>query len=160
MNYKIVLSALGRILLLIGAAMIAPLVLSYKEIEMDTAAFTISAVLTLVCGAGLSHFFKNPRGSMGIKEGLLLVTLTWFVASFFGALPFALSGYYPEFGDALLEASSGFTATGITVLPSVEILPASILLWRSIDRVVGRDGDCCFICRHPFRHRCQRNAIV
>ena len=35
MNYKIVLSALGRILLLIGAAMIAPLVLSYREIEME-----------------------------------------------------------------------------------------------------------------------------
>ena len=140
MNYKIVLSALGRILLLIGAAMMAPLVLSYQEIEMDTAAFTISAVLTLVCGAGLSHFFKNPRGSMGIKEGLLLVTLTWFVASFFGALPFALSGYYPEFGDALLEASSGFTATGITVLPSVEILPASILLWRSMTQWLGGMG--------------------
>ena len=53
MNYKIVLAALGRILLLIGGTMLVPLIISYKEIEMDTAAFTISAIITLISGATL-----------------------------------------------------------------------------------------------------------
>ncbi|MFP5528462.1 TrkH family potassium uptake protein [Peptococcus simiae] len=140
MNYKIVLAALGRILLLIGGTMLVPLIISYKEIEMDTAAFTISAMITLISGATLYLAFRQARGNLGIKEGLWLVTITWFAASFFGALPFALSGYYPELGDALLEAASGFTATGINVLPSVEVLPESMLLWRSMTQWLGGMG--------------------
>ena len=48
--------------------------------------------------------------------------LSWLVLSFFGCLPFVLSGEIPHFIDALFEIVSGFTTTGSSILPEVEKL--------------------------------------
>ena len=47
--------------------------------------------------------------------------------------------------DALFETVSGFTTTGATILPSVEELPRSILMWRSFTHWVGGMGVLVFI---------------
>ena len=42
--------------------------------------------------------------------------------------------------DAFFESISGFTTTGETVLPSIEVLPQSILFWRSMTQWFGGLG--------------------
>lgn len=77
---------------------------------------------------------------LGLKDGFLLVTMTWLFLSFFGAIPFYLSGYFPHFIDAFFESVSGFTTTGASILNNIEILPKGILFWRSFTHWIGGMG--------------------
>ena len=67
------------------------------------------------------------------------------VLSFFGCLPFVLSGEIPHFIDALFEIVSGFTTTGSSILPEVEKLSKASLIWRSFSHWIGGMGVLVFI---------------
>ncbi len=45
-----------------------------------------------------------------------------------------------SFNDAFFESSSGFTTTGSSIINDVEILPFSILFWRSLTHWIGGLG--------------------
>ena len=47
--------------------------------------------------------------------------------------------------DALFETVSGFTTTGASILSDVEVLPKSILFWRSFTHWIGGMGVLVFI---------------
>jgi trk system potassium uptake protein TrkH len=72
--------------------------------------------------------------------GFLLVFSTWVIACLLGALPYFLSGYIPNFTDAVFESVSGFTTTGATVLKDIEILPKPLLFWRALTQWLGGMG--------------------
>ncbi len=74
------------------------------------------------------------------REGILLVTVAWLVATFFGALPFYFSRHFSSFTDAFFESISGLTTTGATVLTNVEALPPSLLFWRCFTHWLGGMG--------------------
>jgi trk system potassium uptake protein TrkH len=57
-----------------------------------------------------------------------------------GALPYIISGTIPSFINAFFESSSGFTTTGSSILTDVEIMPYSILFWRSFTHWIGGIG--------------------
>ena len=61
------------------------------------------------------------------------------LATFLGMLPYCLGGYLSYF-DGLFESVSGFTGTGATVITDLEILPQSLLLWRSMTHWLGGLG--------------------
>lgn len=79
------------------------------------------------------------------REGFLTVALSWIVLSLFGALPFIISGEIPNFVDALFETVSGFTTTGASILPNVELLSQTSLFWRSFTHWIGGMGVLVFI---------------
>lgn len=74
------------------------------------------------------------------REGFMAVSISWLVFTVLGALPFIFSGTIPNFTDAFFESSSGFTTTGATILKNIEILPHSILFWRSFTHWIGGLG--------------------
>ena len=55
-------------------------------------------------------------------------------------MPYLLSNTIPAFIDAFFESTSGFTTTGSSVINDVEILPYSILFWRSLTHWFGGIG--------------------
>jgi trk system potassium uptake protein TrkH len=46
----------------------------------------------------------------------------------------------PRYADAVFESVSGFTTTGATILPDLEILPRSFHLWRGMTHWLGGMG--------------------
>ena len=103
----------------------------------------ISYVIPIIILCILSYFLsdKTPENqSFFSKEGLVIVSLSWLLISFFGALPFIISGSIPNMVDAFFESVSGFTTTGASILSEVESLSKSILFWRSLTHVVGGMG--------------------
>ena len=79
---------------------------------------------------------------LGIREGFLVVALTWLAAATLGALPYILSGD-PQLDrpvDAFFEGMSGFSTTGGSVVARVEELPNSLLLWRQFTQWLGGIG--------------------
>jgi len=83
---------------------------------------------------------KQQNKELRSKDGYLVVTLGWLLMSFFGSLPYVLSGAIPTYPDAFFESISGFTTTGATILTDIEALPKDILFWRSLTQWIGGMG--------------------
>lgn len=145
MNYKMILYTLGWVLKIEAVSMLLPLVCAvcYSEKRMISV-FTICLVICFATGFVLS--FRKPRHrSMYAKEGFVSVAMSWILMSIFGVLPFTISGSIPHYIDALFETVSGFTTTGASILTDVEILPRSILFWRSFTHWIGGMGVLVFL---------------
>lgn len=107
-------------------------------------AFLITIVLMGTIGIPLA-LRKPSRRNFYAREGFVTVGLTWIIVSLFGAMPGFLSGAIPSFMDAFFESVSGFTTTGASILPNVEVLPKGILYWRSFTHWLGGMGVLVFI---------------
>ena len=143
MNVRIILYTLGWVLNLEAAAMLLPLICSlcYGESPVP---FLIAIAATAVLGIILT--VKKPKSiSMYSREGYTSVALSWVVLSIMGALPFFISGYIPNFMDAVFETVSGFTTTGASILKDVEALPKGLLFWRSFTHWLGGMGIIVFL---------------
>ena len=101
---------------------------------------TESGLFTFAIGLFGMVRYSGARTMRDRRLAYLLVVLMWVVLALFGTLPFLATGTLTNFADALFESMSGITSTGATVFASVERLPASILLWRSITQWFGGFG--------------------
>jgi trk system potassium uptake protein TrkH len=93
----------------------------------------VSAIFYFISGEADSEKFSN-------RDGFLAVTLSWVIFSLLGTLPYLISGTIPSFVDAFFESTSGFSTTGSSIIKNVEILPYSILFWRSLTHWIGGIG--------------------
>lgn len=141
MNTGLILNILGSAIIIIAVFMIFPIFISLIYQQPDLFVLIISFLITLSSGGAL-HFFtiKYKKEEIRKKEAFLIVTLTWLVVAFFGALPFLLSGMFPSFTDAYFESMAGFTTTGASIVKDVEILPLGVLFWRSMIQWIGGMG--------------------
>ncbi len=115
-----------------------PVALYYNESEFIPLIF--SFLIAFVSGIVGFLTTKRRLTDHSLKDTYASVVLTWILISIFGALPFVLSGSIPEFHNAFFETASGFSTTGATILNDIEVLPKSILLWRSETHLLGGMG--------------------
>jgi trk system potassium uptake protein TrkH len=139
MNYRSIIAALGVVLIIIGLAMILPLIWSLYYGDYDWSAFLFSSIVTMMTGliaykaTGITRDFRS-------KEAFAVVSLSWIIASVFGAAPYLLTGTFATFSEAFFETMSGFTTTGASVLTNIEVLPHGVLFWRSLTHWLGGMG--------------------
>jgi len=119
--------------------MFLPMVVAIHFREEAFHSFFLSALITLILGLSI---FKTTKkiSTLTFKDGCALVTLSWISATIFGALPFLFSGVTSSYVDAVFETMSGFTTTGASIIRDVEVLPQSILFWRSLTHWLGGMG--------------------
>ena len=144
MNKKVIIYVMGWILNIEAVFMLLPCItaLIYRE----TSGFWFLAVMAVCGGIGLIFTRKKPENMVFFaKEGFVSVALSWVILSFFGALPFYLSGEIPLFEDAMFEVISGFTTTGASILPDVESFSKCMIIWRSFTHWIGGMGVLVFI---------------
>lgn len=141
MNIPIVLYTVGNIVLMLASILLIPLGVSlYYKDDAATWAFIYTIIITGIIG-GLSKVFPRTKDKViGIRESLAIVTFSWLVCIFFGALPYWYSGVCTTYCDAVFETTSGFTTTGSSILKDVEVLPHSILFWRAFTNWLGGMG--------------------
>ena len=96
----------------------------------------------ITAGAGLLMVAAGRNGNRQLtrRDSYVLVSLAWVIFSFFGMLPFYISGYIPDVTNAFFETMSGFTSTGATILDNIESLPHGLLFWRSMTQWIGGLG--------------------
>ena len=144
MNYSMIIFILGHLLRYEALFLLLPTVTGFIYGEEETVAFLGIAFLAFVIGTILS--LKIPKSKqLYPRDGSVTVALGWIVLSIFGALPFTICGDIPFYVDALFETISGFTTTGASVLPDVEALSHTSLMWRSFTHWVGGMGVFVFI---------------
>ena len=93
----------------------------------------------------LLNLKKTDNSKMLVREGIIIVGLSWLLMSLFGCIPFILTGEIPNFFDAFFEMASGFTTTGASIVQNVEELSHSVLFWRSFSHWIGGMGVLVFI---------------
>ena len=145
MNYRMIKYTLGWLAMFEAAFFVLPMITALCYGEWSTLlAFAAVAAICLVIGF-LCKRNKPEKTTIYAREGFVIVSLSWILLSVFGALPFIFAGCTTSFVDALFEASSGFTTTGASIFPEVEILPKAILMWRSFTHWIGGMGVLVFI---------------
>ena len=144
MNYKMVLKTVGRLLQAEALLLLLPMAVSIYFKENLLYVYGIVIALVLLAGSLLT-LPKPKKRTIYAREGFAIVSLSWILMSFFGALPFVFSGAIPSFVDAFFETVSGFTTTGASILNSIETLPKSILFWRSFTHWIGGMGVIVFV---------------
>jgi len=139
-NPLIILRILSNILFLETAAFLIciPVAVIYNETVNP---FILSSAITLALSFLIRIITrKADYNQMGVRDGFIVVTLSWLLFSAMGTLPFIISRSIPTFIDAFFEAASGFTTTGASILNDIEALPYSILFWRSFTHWIGGLG--------------------
>lgn len=141
LNYRAAFNILGVILTILSVIFMLPVIVSIIYHEYTNALiFTGTAAAVFIAGLPLRRMTKSQLGDLGIREGFFVVSSTWIVISFVGALPFVISGEISGFADALFESCSGFSTTGATILTDIESMSRGMLFWRSFTHWIGGMG--------------------
>lgn len=147
MNYREMLFILAEIALIFAGILLIPLFVAVGLGESATIhAFGVAIVVSIVFGI-IGVICRPPKGKRAMKpaSAIVLCGITWIFIALIGAIPYRLSGYVPNYIDALFETVSGVTTTGSTIIRNVEILPRSILLWRALSQWIGGMGVLVFV---------------
>ncbi|MEH0020341.1 MAG: potassium transporter TrkG [Desulfobacter sp.] len=139
MNYSAITNVLGKLLIITGTSLLAPIVCSLIYGEDDLNALTTTAVLTIALGLPLWRCFRSHH-DLNIRDGFFIAFFGWILISAVSALPFIFHGSIPSFTDAFFEMMSGYTTSGATILRDIEALPHGLLFWRSQTHLLGGMG--------------------
>ena len=136
-----VLRLLAYIHLLVAALMAISLALAFYYDEPEgIKAFSITEAAMLGFSLLLIAGTRGEKIVFMPKDSYLLVTLTWVLATAFGALPLFISDTFETYPQCYFEIMSGFTTTGATALSSIEDKMKSILFWRNMTNWLGGMG--------------------
>lgn len=184
MKSGLILNLLGALSLIIGAALVPPLIMATFETTnpligyRTLVAFGSSILICVLLGCVLRYFTRDAvKDRFTASEGFAVATFGWMLMAALGALPMFLCvnnnllpapvvgsdgvaalvemvGTSPgpnfTYVDAYFECISGFTTTGSSVFGtsrfvaagrgSIESLPKSFHLWRSLTHWLGGMG--------------------
>ena len=139
-NTRMVFRTMGALLLIESVFMALALGVSLWYGEADSGVFLLSTIITLLAGVIGLLVGHRAESRMGEREGYVIVAMVWVVFSAFGLLPYYLSGQVPSLTDAWFESMSGFTTTGATIIPNLDVITHGLLFWRSLTQWIGGMG--------------------
>lgn len=140
MNYNLVGFLLGKLCFVLGGAMGIPLLVSVFLQEVTWQSFMLSIASCLLAGKLLTHYGNDEaKDTITFREGVAVVSGTWFLITFLGGLPYWFAGEL-NLISAFFESVSGFTTTGATTITHIEQLTKSMQLWRSLTHWMGGIG--------------------
>ncbi|HOI58955.1 MAG: TrkH family potassium uptake protein [Methanoculleus sp.] len=130
---------IGNIFRYMSVATGVPLLVAvvYREWEMILPMLSVPVTLFLL-GMLLVRVPREEREAP-LSAALMAVALIWLAMALVSALPFSL-GLGTPYLDAVFEAMSGWTDTGLTMMRSVDDLPQTLLFWRSLMQWLGGLG--------------------
>ena len=145
MNVKVISRYVGVALLVSALFMFFSILVSVANgNDSALAALLISFTITFTVGI-FPFIFVRRAPEINLREGYLIIFLSWFLSFIFGMLPYALWGGPFTIVNAWFESVSGFTTTGASILDDIEALPKSLLFWRSSTHFIGGLGVVVFL---------------
>ena len=140
MRLFVVQRIVGAVIALSGAISLPPIALSLYYDDGITNVFINSLVTSLAVGLVLWLPVRNRREELRLRDGFIVVSLIWALASAACAIPFMLGPSQLGLADAYFEAVSGLTTTGATTIVGLDALPRSLLFYRQSLQFIGGMG--------------------
>jgi trk system potassium uptake protein TrkH len=136
-DFRLVGLLLARVVTGTGVLMLAPALVALLRAEWNAlSALLVGAFLAITVGS-IVEARSRTRRTPTWGQGMVTVGFAWLVAPLFGAVPVYLSGHVGGFLDAYIEAVSGFTTTGLSLVQDLDHLAVSINLWRHVMHLAG-----------------------
>ena len=145
MNWKTISRNVGYALLVSALFMLLALLIAIlgKE-DSAIAPLSISFLLTFIFGI-FPFIFVRKTAAITMREGYVIIVVSWLLSFVFGMLPYLLWGGPFTVINAWFESVSGYTTTGASILEDIEVLPRSLLFWRSATHFIGGLGVVVFL---------------
>lgn len=141
MNFRLIFFSIGLILAILCASMTVPALIDLHDGNLGNArVFFACSIGGVFIGILIAISNSNYNHAINARDGFLLTTLCWLVASFAASLPFHFSDLQLNYVDSFFESVSGFTTTGSTVIAGLDSKSRGILLWRSLLVWIGGMG--------------------
>jgi trk system potassium uptake protein TrkH len=126
--------------MLVGLAVLQGLPAAMASLYGESALpYLFSAATAGVYGLAVALAVRPDNRRMRTRDGFLVVSAAWVLASGFGALPYLLAGELSP-ADALFESVAGFTTTGSSVMTALNNAPRGLLFWRALTQWLGGMG--------------------
>lgn len=139
-DVRVVAHYLGVLVSFFTVALAVPLVVAIVMQEWEPASRYLLAVgVSLIVGSALRLVCVQP-GKLTHQQALAVTGLSWIVLAFVASVPLALSGHYGSYLDSLMEAVSGLTTTGVTLVIDLEHLSTADNMWRFVMHLIGGLG--------------------
>jgi trk system potassium uptake protein TrkH len=140
-RFRAIQRILGVIIVLSSLTKLPPALLALAWREPETpGVFFGSFLVSLTVGLALWFPVRHVNYEMRLRDGFLIVTMTWIFASLVSALPFVHGPPHLSYAHAIFEATSGLTTTGATVISGLDDLPRSVLFYRQLLQFLGGMG--------------------
>lgn len=139
-DLRVISYFLGRVLLVASVSVIFPLAWALIDREWAPASSFVltGGVFALV---GVVACAVPPREHrLDWSHGMVVAALAWLIVPAVGSLPLALSGHFADPLDALFDAMSGLTTTGLSLLQDLDHLAPSLNFWRHLLQFLGGQG--------------------
>jgi trk system potassium uptake protein TrkH len=141
MNVRSVVRMIGLLLVVEAGFMTTSIGWAIRDGDVDSLQhFIIASLITGLAGSVCFVVGRSAPTMIRARDALATVGIGWLLVGAFGAIPYLLEGALTHPADAFFESASGFTTTGATVIPDVEILSRSLLWWRSLTQWMGGVG--------------------
>ncbi|MDR4516312.1 MAG: TrkH family potassium uptake protein [Nitrosomonas sp.] len=128
---------LGQLLIVLAYLTLIPLAASLYFMEYNfTVRYAITEIILLIAGLPLSRI--NATANIQNNEGLVITGLIFILTPLIMTIPMMGSGL--DFIDALFEAVSAFTTTGLSVATELQLQPLTFLFARSYMQWIGGLG--------------------
>lgn len=120
--------------------------------EIPAIPFMFTAINLALFGFGVYIQKKHPPyENISLRRGAWIVCWSWLIACSISSFYFMTYGFpiparaeeftfLRQFIDGFYETMSGYTTTGASILPSVEVFPRSLLFWRTLLHWLGGMG--------------------
>ncbi|MCK8519552.1 TrkH family potassium uptake protein [Methanoculleus sp. 7T] len=138
-QFAIIAPDLGLLFLFIALVSCAPFLIGFRYGEVEYLLPMASAPAGFGLLGILLAGIPRAEGEAHLSVALSAVALIWLIAALIGALPYTL-GLGMPYVDSVFEAMSGWTGTGLSLMPSIETAPRMILFWRSLTQWMGGLG--------------------
>lgn len=135
-----VANVLGRLMALFSLAYAIPIAGSLLMHDGLAGEFALAMLMSALVGAALIAATHRHSRELKVRDGFLLVTLTWTLMAVIAAIPLKLVYTDLSYTDAFFETMSAMTTTGATILTGLDQAPQSINLWRHLLQWLGGLG--------------------
>ena len=145
MNWSLIRYVYGLLLIVesffLGLSTAVAVYYHYTLGENDWIALLLTTVVSIIFGWILMRTGKHYSSrNISTREGFFVVATVWILFTIIGMIPYLLAGTCRTLTDAFLEAMSGFTTTGCTIIMDLESQPHGILFWRGLTQWLGGLG--------------------
>ena len=148
-----ILNYLGSLLFIFGFAMMVPALVHIFFPGPGISARIIGAFVVpgmIISGIGLILTKRLPNKIPDIQDGMIITALAWIVVSVASTIPLYILLDH-SFIDTFFEATSGITASGLTIFTGLDEMPPAVLFWRSFMQWIGGIGILTFFLAVSFR---------
>ena len=130
----------GMLMIGIGIMCLIPIIVDLLYFEFNAIYFLIPGLISIfICFLCVKSLNKYSKHKMRLKHGMIISSLSWLWACIIcGLVLYFVTEIHIV--DGMFESMSALTGSGITIYGDVEVLPKSVLFFRSLQQWVGGLG--------------------